>query len=104
MNIVGAMDSVLFLKDWTTNPTFTLASSTGQPGVVYLSSQTQSLCNYYGLYPSVNQTSTRALPTSITTQYNLTVTTYLFNTTFSGVTIIQAPVYRHHWTQHKRVM
>jgi len=72
---------------------------TGAPaGVVYLSSQTQSLCNYYGLYPSTYQTSTRALPTSITTQYNLTVTTNLFNTTFDGSLYNPGAVYRHHWT------
>jgi hypothetical protein len=75
-------------------------SSTGSPDVVYLSSQTQSLSNYYGLYPSTYQTSTRALPTSITTQYNLTVTTYLFNTTFNGGTYNPGAVYRHHWTSN----
>ena len=70
---------------------------TGTPGVVYLSSQTQSLCNYYGLYPSVYQTSTRALPTSITGQYNLVVSTYLFNTTFNGGQYDPGALYRH-WT------
>ena len=74
------------------------SSSTGAPGVVYLSSQTLSLCNYYGLYPSAYQTSTRALNTSITNQYNLTTTTFLFNTTFDGSSWNPGAVYRHHWT------
>jgi hypothetical protein len=72
---------------------------TGSPGVVYLSSETQSLCNYYGLYPSIYQTSTRALPTSITSQYNLVVSTYLFNTTFNGASQYNpGAVYRHFTT------
>ncbi|HMK94999.1 MAG TPA: hypothetical protein VK536_06305 [Candidatus Limnocylindrales bacterium] len=68
---------------------------TGSPGIVYLSSQSQSLCNYYGLYPSSYQTSTRALPTSITKQYNLAVATYLFNTTFNGGQYNPGAIYRH---------
>ena len=72
---------MLFLKDWTNQNYSYTGSSTGAPGVVYLTSQVQSLCNYYGLYPSIYQTSTRALPTSITTQYNLVVTNSLFTTT-----------------------
>ena len=55
---------------------------TGEPNVVYLTSQVQSLCNYYGLYPSISQTSTRALPASITSQYNLVVANSLFSTTY----------------------
>jgi hypothetical protein len=55
-------------------------SQTGNPGDVYLTSQAVDKCNYYGIYPSSYQTSTRALPTSITRTYNLNVTTYIFNT------------------------
>ena len=36
--------------------------------------------NYYGIYPSHYQTSTRALSTSILNTYHLNVTTYVFNT------------------------
>jgi hypothetical protein len=53
---------------------------TGEPGVVYLSSEALYYCNYYGIYPSPYQTSTRALPDSILTTYHLTVTSYIFNT------------------------
>jgi hypothetical protein len=46
---------------------------------VYLSSEAQYYCNYYGIYPSPYQTATRALPQSIRTTYHLSVTTYIFN-------------------------
>jgi len=52
---------------------------TGEPGVVYLSSEAAYYCNYYGIYPSWYQTATRALPDSILTTYNLAVTSYIFN-------------------------
>jgi len=67
-------------------------SSTSSPGVVYLSSQAIDSSNYYGIYPSPYQTSTRALPTSITTDYHLDVTTYVFNPVGGS---IPAAVYRH---------
>jgi hypothetical protein len=68
------------------------SSSTSSPGVVYLSSQAIDSSNYYGIYPSPYQTSTRALPTSITTDYHLDVTTYVFNPVGGS---IPAAVYRH---------
>jgi len=54
---------------------------TGEPGVVYLSSEALYYCNYYGIYPSPYQTSTRALPDSILDTYNLpeSSVTYIFN-------------------------
>jgi hypothetical protein len=67
-------------------------SSTSSPGVVYLSSRVLESSNYYGIYPSQYQTSTRALPTSIITDYNLDVTTYVFNPVGGS---IPAAVYRH---------
>ena len=36
-------------------------------------------CSYYGIFPSPIQTATRALATSITTSYNLTIDTLIFN-------------------------
>jgi len=90
-----------FLEGLNNQPySYNTAGVVGSPGVVYLSSQTQSLCNYYGLYPSVYQTSTRALSTSITSQYNLVVSTYLFNTTFNGGQYDPGAVYRH-WVSVK---
>ncbi len=55
-------------------------STTGSPGIVNLSTQALDDCNYYGIYPSQSQTSTRALPTSIQNSYHLNITTYVFNT------------------------
>ena len=54
-------------------------SQTGNPGNVYLSSIAQYYCNYYGIYPSPYQTSTRALSSTILNDYNLNVTTYVFD-------------------------
>jgi hypothetical protein len=65
---------------------------TGSPGVTYLSSNAQSCCNYYGIYPSPYQTATRALPAYIVTMYNLNVTTYVFDPLGTWIT---GAVYRH---------
>lgn len=50
-------------------------SSTGKPGVVYFSSAANYYSNYYGVYPSQYQTSTRALSDSLLTNYHLTIDT-----------------------------
>jgi hypothetical protein len=71
------------------------SSSTSSPGVVYLSSRALESSNYYGIYPSPYQTSTRALPDSIIGTYNLDVTTYVFNPVSGS---IPAAVYRHRGT------
>ena len=82
MNCVASQGLNAFLEGLANQPyVYNTTWITGQPGVVYLSSQVQSLCNYYGLYPSTSQTSTRALPTAIAAQYNLAVTDSLFSTT-----------------------
>jgi hypothetical protein len=52
---------------------------TWSPGNVTLTSAALGNCSYYGIFPSPTQTSTRALPETITTQYNLTATTVVFN-------------------------
>jgi hypothetical protein len=52
---------------------------TGQPGDVHLSSEAQYYCNYYGIYPSYYQSSSRALPTSILAMYHLNVPTYIID-------------------------
>jgi hypothetical protein len=70
-------------------------SQTSDRGIVTLSSQALDSSNYYGIYPSPYQTSTRALPDSISGTYNLDVTTYVFNPDGSW---IPAAVYRHRGT------
>jgi hypothetical protein len=46
---------------------------------VSLSQNASNCCNKYGIYPSPNQTATRALSSSITSTYHLNVTTYIFD-------------------------
>jgi hypothetical protein len=71
---------------------------TGDPGddsglaSVSLSSEAMYYCNYYGIYPSTYHTATRALPSWITSTYNLKITTYIFNNV-SGW--IAGAVFRH---------
>jgi hypothetical protein len=56
------------------------ASVVGDVGVVQLSPQVLDSCNYYGIYPSPNQTSTRAIQKSILSTYpNLTVGLLIFD-------------------------
>ncbi|UCE96101.1 MAG: hypothetical protein JSV51_00360 [Candidatus Bathyarchaeota archaeon] len=52
---------------------------TGSPGIVYFSANTSYYSNYYGIYPSPYQTSTRALPSSIQSTYHTTVTSNVFD-------------------------
>jgi len=56
-------------------------------GVVSLSAQVLDSCNYYGIYPSPNQTSTRALKNSTLASYNLYPTLEIFNSVNVGGTI-----------------
>jgi len=49
------------------------SSQTGSPGVVYFTSKARYYSNYYGVYPSQYQTSTRALSSSILSTYHLTI-------------------------------
>jgi hypothetical protein len=65
---------------------------TGSPGVVYLSSEAMYYCNYYGIYPSPYQTSTRALSTTILSKYHLNVGLYVFN---QAGNYLPGAVYRH---------
>lgn len=80
MKCVGPAGFNAFLKGLD-NQTYSYDSSwlTGQPGLVYLSSETLYYCNYYGIYPASHQISTRALPLSITSDYNLTLAFQMFN-------------------------
>jgi hypothetical protein len=69
-----------------------VGSTTGSPGQVSLSSDVRYYCNYYGIYPSPYQTSTRALSSSITSTYGLKITTYIFDPVGNW---IPGAVYRH---------
>ena len=48
-------------------------------GNVTFTNQTKDFCNYYGIYPSTYQTSTRALSNSILSNYHLTMGLNIFN-------------------------
>jgi hypothetical protein len=65
---------------------------TSDVGGVTLTSNALYYCNYYGIYPSEYQTSTRALSNSILASYNLSVGLYVFNP--SG-NYIPGAIYRH---------
>ena len=58
---------------------------TDSPGVVTLTSAALENCSYYGIFPSPTQTSTRALPESVTTQYDLSVATNVLNPTGGSI-------------------
>jgi hypothetical protein len=51
----------------------------GDVGVVTLTQEAIDASNYYGIYPSIYQTSTRALTTSIIGAYNLSIGFRIFN-------------------------
>ncbi len=80
MNMVSTQGLSAFLQGIDNQTYSYTASTTGSPGVVNLSTKALNGCNYYGIYPSQYQTSTRALSTSILNSYHLNVTTYVFNT------------------------
>ncbi|MCW4011256.1 MAG: hypothetical protein NWF05_11680 [Candidatus Bathyarchaeota archaeon] len=65
-------------------------------GAVNLSSQVSYFCNYYGVYPSPNQTSTRALKDTTLNDYHLNVGLRIFDSvTQEGVVYTPGAVYQH---------
>ena len=94
MVMVSSYGLRAFLQGLDNQPYSYSTSSTGNPGVVYLSQEAMYYCNYYGIYPSPYQTSTRALPDSILTAYHLpqSSVTYIFDKVGSW---IPGAVYRH---------
>jgi hypothetical protein len=65
-------------------------------GVVSLSSQVLDNCNYYGIYPSSYQTSTRALRNSTLASYNVLPVLYIFNSVnVDGVAYNPGALYNH---------
>ena len=103
MNMVSSQGLTAFLQG-IDNQTYSYAgSTTGSPGVVNLSNEALDYGNYYGIYPSQYQTSTRALSTSILNTYHLNVTTYVFNTvgTWNPGAIYRHTVTVNHTTQYQ---
>jgi len=93
MMYVGAAGLNAFLRGLD-NQTYSYSSSwiTESLGVVNMTSAARYYCNYYGIYPSTYQTSTRALPSWITSTYHLNVTTYVFDVVDN---YLAGAVYRH---------
>jgi hypothetical protein len=94
MVMVSSYGLRAFLQGLDNQPYSYSTSSTGNPGLVYLSQETMYYCNYYGIYPSPYQTSTRALPESMLSTYHLPESsrTYIFN---KKDNLIPGAIYRH---------
>jgi len=85
MKCVGAAGLNAFLQglndeSYSYNGNWITGNPNDNPGLasVHLSPEALYYCNYYGIYPSPYHTSTRALPSSILSTYNLEVTSYTF--------------------------
>ncbi|MEM4704079.1 MAG: hypothetical protein QXJ02_03325 [Candidatus Bathyarchaeia archaeon] len=93
MKSVGAAGLNAFLRGLDNQPYYYDSTwLTGSPNVVTMSSSALYYSNYYGIYPAPYQTSSRALPTSITSTYHLSVTTYIFDPVGNW---LAGAVYRH---------
>ena len=81
MNRTGQAGVTAFLQGLTNSAySYDSGSIISDVGVVTLSSQVLESCNYYGIYPSPYQTSTRAIQKSKLNAYtNLTVGLLIFN-------------------------
>ncbi|MEM3378306.1 MAG: hypothetical protein QXV09_07045 [Candidatus Bathyarchaeia archaeon] len=83
----GGKGSIAFLRGLD-NQTYSTSGSavtdSKDRANVTLTQTAIDACNYYGIYPSVYQTSTRALNDSIRATYNLTVGIHILNPTSDG--------------------
>jgi len=77
----GGLDSFLKGLDVENNPSYNYDDPwiTGSPGIVSFTTEAFYYSNYYGLYPSSYQTSTRALPSWIQGAYNTVAMASVFN-------------------------
>jgi hypothetical protein len=81
MQCTAGSGSIAFLRglDNQTYGTSGSAVTDSDDRQATLSQEAIEACNYYGIYPSVYQTSTRALADSIRSTYHLTVGMHIFN-------------------------
>ena len=81
MQQTGGGGSIAFLRglDSQTYSTSGTAITDSADRQATLSQTALNACNYYGIYPSSSQTSTRALSSSILTTYHLSVGVNVFN-------------------------
>lgn len=94
MNMTSSYGLQAFLQGLDNQNYSYSQSTTNSPGVVNLSANATYYCNYYGIFPSPYQTSTRAL--NINNTFRLTATSVVFNPVqISGVKWIAAATYKH---------
>jgi len=81
MQLTGGIGSIAFLRglDNQTYGTTGNAVTDSANREATLTQTAIDACNYYGIYPSTYQTSTRALADSIRSTYHLTVGMHIFN-------------------------
>jgi hypothetical protein len=81
MQITGGTGSIAFLRGLDNQDYGTSGNAVTDSGdrQATLTRDAIDACNYYGIYPSVYQTSTRALADSIRSTYHLTVGMHIFN-------------------------
>jgi hypothetical protein len=88
-----------FLQGLDNRPQYTYDKTSLIPSssvIATLSRQVLDSCNYYGIYPSPYQTSTRALKDSIRDDYHLTIGLKIFDSVIvSGTTYNPGALYNH---------
>jgi len=95
MRQVGPAGLNAFLRGLDGDPYAVIGTSIhSSPGDVTFNSDALECLNYYGIYPYITQTATRALPESILTDYHLTATE-LFSRPPSYPNYIPAATYSH---------
>jgi hypothetical protein len=96
MKMTAQGGSRAFLQGLDKQPyNYDASSVTKDVGSVTLTSQLIDSCNYYGIYPSSYQTSTRALSNSILQSYNLTMGLNIFNPSLNYPTYNPGSIYNH---------
>ena len=81
MQQTGGSGSIAFLRGLDNQPYSTSGTAVTDSAnrQATLTQTASDACNYYGIYPSTYQTSTRALSNSILQSYNLTIGLNVFN-------------------------
>lgn len=97
MKLVGQSGATAFLQGLDSQNYVNQARAIAQSvGVVNLTPNVLNFCNYYGIYPSPTQTSTRALESTIQNNYHLTIGLKIFDSAqLGGVTYNPGAVYNH---------
>jgi hypothetical protein len=96
MRMTSQGGSRAFLQGLDNQPyVYDSSGVTRDVGVVTLTADSIDYCNYYGIYPSFYQTSTRALSNSIQSDYNLAIGISMFNPPPGNENYNAGAIYRH---------